>query len=127
MLSPASNATGVNRFGAPPADWPSVASIGAPRDEIVPSKSKRCEHQGADANRHNQKAPGHIIDDNNQRIDAGRRVKRAGQMHCDHGQTNSDGGGPWRWTAQFHNQQSNERGDKMTADKSARLRRLCFW
>jgi hypothetical protein len=45
----------------------------------VPSKSKRCEQQGADANWHNQKAPGHVIDDNNQRIDAGRRMKRAGQ------------------------------------------------
>jgi hypothetical protein len=70
-----------------------VSPLDASRDEIVPSKSKRCEQQGADANWHNQKAPGHVIDDNNQRIDAGRRVKRAGQMHCDHCQTNSDGGG----------------------------------
>src|SRR5262249_55332140 len=48
-----------------------------------------------------------------------RRVKRAGQMHCDRCQPRSDGGGPRRWAAQFHNQQSNERGDKMTADKGA--------
>lgn len=33
------------------------------------------------------------------------------------------GAGP----AQFHNQQSNERGDKMTPDKGARLRRFCLW
>jgi hypothetical protein len=97
-------------------DGPGIASIGTSRDEIVPYKRKRCEQQGADADWHNQKAPGHVIDDNNQRIDAGRRVKRAGQMHCDHCQTNSDGGSPWRWTAQFHNQQSNERGEKVTAD-----------
>jgi hypothetical protein len=92
----------------------------------VPSKSQRCEQQDVDASWHNQEAPGYVIDDNNQRIDAGRWVKRAGQMHCDHCQTNSDGGGPRRWAAQFHNQQSNERGDKMTADKGVRLRRFCF-
>ena len=117
----------MKRFRSPPPDGPGNAFIGTSRDEIVPSKSKRCEQESADANWHNQKAPGHVIDDNNQRIDAGRRVRRVGQMHCDHCQTNSDGGGPRRWAAQFHNQQSNERGDKMTADKGARLRRSCLW
>jgi hypothetical protein len=126
MIPPAWNALAVNRFGLPPADGPGIASIGASRDEIVPSKSKCCEQQGAHANRRNQKAPGHIIDNNNQRIDPGRRVKRVGQMHCDHRQTNSDGGGPRRWAAQFHNQQSDERGDKMTADSRKRLSRECW-
>ena len=50
---PAWNATVVNSFGSPPADWPGIASISSSRDKIVPSKSKRCEQQGADANRHN--------------------------------------------------------------------------
>jgi hypothetical protein len=108
-------------------DGPGIASIGASRDEIVPSKRKRCEQQGADADWHNQKAPGHVIDDNNQRIDAGGRMKRAGQMHYDHCQTNGDGGSPRRWTAQFHNQQSNERREKVSADKGPRLRRLRPW
>jgi hypothetical protein len=71
--------------------------------------------------------PGHVIDDNNQRIDTGWRVKRAGQMHRDHRQTNSDGGSPRRWTAQFHNKQSNKRREKVTADKGPRLCRLCLW
>src|SRR5262245_4854187 len=78
MLSPAKSATGVKRFKVTTTGWPGIAFIGASRDEVVPSKSKRCEQQVSDANWHNQKAPGHVIDNNNQRIDAGRRVKRAG-------------------------------------------------
>ena len=52
-------------FESPPADGPSIASISASRVEIVPSKSKCCEQQGTDADWHNQKAPGHVVDDNN--------------------------------------------------------------
>jgi hypothetical protein len=48
-------------------------------------------------------------------------------MHRDHCQTNSDSGGPRGWAAQFDNQQSNKRGDKMTADKGAGLRWLRLW
>jgi hypothetical protein len=56
---------GCESFGSPPADGPSIASISASRGEIVPSKSKCCEQQGTDADWHNQKAPGHVVDDNN--------------------------------------------------------------
>ena len=56
-----------------PADGMGTVFIGASRDEIVPGKSKRYEQQGTDANRHNRTAPGHVIDDNTQRIDAGRQ------------------------------------------------------
>jgi hypothetical protein len=59
----------VKRFRVTTSDGPGIVFIGASRDEIVPSKSKRCEQQGADANWHNQKAPRHVIDDNNQWID----------------------------------------------------------
>jgi hypothetical protein len=56
---------GCESFGSPPADGPSIASISASRGEIVPSKSKCREQQGTDADWHNQKAPGHVVDDNN--------------------------------------------------------------
>jgi hypothetical protein len=49
--------------------------------------------------------------------DAGRRVKRADQMHCDHYQTIAIAADTTGWAAQFQNQQPNERGDKVTADK----------
>ena len=44
------------------------------------------------------------------------RVKRAGQVHRDHRQTNRQRCGPGCRPAQLYDEQANERGDEVPAD-----------
>jgi hypothetical protein len=82
----------------------------------VPRKGEQCEQHRTDANRRDQEAPGHIVDNHHQRIDAGRRVKRTGQMHCDHSQSNRQRGSPRCRAGQFDDDQPNEGGDEVATD-----------
>jgi hypothetical protein len=109
---------------SPPPHRPCVTLVGASRDEVVPGKGEQCEQQRAGANRHEQKTPRHVVDDHDKRIDSGRRMKRAGQMHRDHGQTDRRGRGPRDRSAKLDDQEANQRGDEVAADQSARLCRL---
>jgi hypothetical protein len=110
---------------SPPAYRPCITLIGASRDEIVPGKGEQREQQRTDADWHDQKAPGHVVGDHDQRIDSGRGVRRAGQVHRDHRHTNRQRRGPWRRSAQLDDQQANQSGEEVAADEGARLCRLC--
>jgi hypothetical protein len=112
---------------SPPSCRPSIAFVGTSRDQVVPDKGEQREQQRTDANRRNQEAPRQVVDDDDQRIDSGRWVKGAGQVHRDHRQTNRQRRSPGRRPAQLNDQQANQSGDKVAADQRARLCRLGFW
>ena len=44
-------------------------------DQIVPDEGERGEQTGADRDGSEEEAPAHVVDDDDQRIDAGRRMK----------------------------------------------------
>ena len=63
--------------------WP----IETPHREVPRiGKGRECQRAGSDRNE--QEAPRHIVDDNEQRIDARRRMKSPGRVHRDHGNPN---------------------------------------
>jgi hypothetical protein len=115
-----------NQWCSPPPHWPSIASIGASRDDIMPGEGEQCEQQRTDANRRDQKTPRHVVDNHHKRINPGRWVKCASQMHCDHCQTDGYRRGPRSRSAHLYDEQSNKRGNEMAADQRTRLSRFCF-
>ena len=97
---------------SPPSCWPDVALIGTARDDVVPDESKEREQQRAGEDRHGEETPRHVVDDHDERIDAGRRMERAGQMHRDHRQADRDRRGPGHRPTQLDDHQSdNGRND----------------
>jgi hypothetical protein len=88
----------------------------------VPAEGKQREQQCAGGNRDQQEAPRHVVGDNNARIDSGRRMKRVGQVHGDHGKPDRKRRDPRGRPSQLDHQQSDERRNKMATDQRARLR-----
>src|SRR5215475_216467 len=111
MISPPKRTSGLYRRWAvttvaittndisPPPQWPSVATIGAACHEIVPAEGEEREQERADSNWRNNEAPGHVVHDHHQRIDTGRRMKCARQVHHHDRQSHRERGGPWRRSA----------------------------
>ena len=79
-------ATAVGVTTTAPARRDRLAAVRAARDDVVPGEGERREQQRARADRHDQEAQRHAVDHDHQRVDAGRRVKRPGQVHGDHGE-----------------------------------------
>ena len=62
--------------------------------QIVPEERECGEQQRADRHRRQQEAARHVVDDHDQRIDAGRWMKGAGEMHRHHREADRDRGRP---------------------------------
>ena len=62
----------------------------APPEQIVPDEGEGREQARPDRHRGEEEAPGHVVDHDDERIDAGRRMKAAGEMHRRHGEADGE-------------------------------------
>ena len=102
-------------YALPPAGRPSIPPISSSRDQVVPCESEKREQQRADADRHHEEAPGHVVYDHHQWINSSRRVKRASETHHGHCETDCQCRGPRRRSAKLDDEQADERGNEVAA------------
>src|SRR5262249_19984181 len=104
---------------SPPALGPAVAA-----EKVVPNEGQRGQQACSDRHGDEEKAPGHVVEHDDEGIDSGRRVKALGEMHRHHGQADRQRRRAHPGSSDFHHQQPHQRGHHMPADERARLRRL---
>jgi hypothetical protein len=71
-----------------------------------------------------EKAPRPVVEDDQQRIDPGRRMEAVGQVHDDHGDADGDGRCPGLRARDRHRQEPDRGGEQMAPDERAAARAL---
>lgn len=90
-------------------------------NEEVPYEGEYREENGSDCDRHQQEAPRHIVHNDEEWVDPGRRVKGPGEMHSHYRQADRKSRRPGVRSDRFQDQESDCRRDDMTATESASI------
>ena len=78
----------------------------------MPGEREGGEQQGSNRHRDHEEGQRRAIDHDHQRIDAGRGMKGAGEVHRRHGKPDRGGRGPWRRPGRGKHSEADDGGDQ---------------